>query len=714
MNLTMFHTKLVVHTYTALTLPFYAMYQRPWQKVKQSDTVYATSTVHEDRVTWRRNGPKGHFPTLKCSTYLEAFKLLDPSQKSVGYRNIINEKVEVDEEGPIIIDGKVLKKLVLSDTYNWMTAGEVLERVENIAKALHDLGVRKGDKIIIYDDAHVNWFFCSMAVAQVGAVVATLYPNLGSAGVTYGINQTKARYVITSEELKNKMLTKFIKDVPRIKNIIYFPRPTLSELEKDVDIPEHDVNLIPFDKFIEKGSKLPPIQFDLPKPDDLALIMYTSGTTSLPKAVMINHRMLMSNIKSMTMIAVDNRFNFEDTTVASFLPMSHIFGFVFNTFMFINGAKIGFATPQTMLDNSPANVPGQVGDFKLIKPTIFVAVPLVLERFQKAIYAQLNNRGYLAAPLFTFFIDYKTRWMARGFETPIIDKFLCAKIRNLFGSNLIYIGIGGAALHESIQKFTKSALNVKVFNAFGCTETTGGVYICNPDDLFFGVCGTPMDQVLAQLVDWPEGGYCTSDKPNPRGELLIGGEMVAGGYLDMDEETKEAFHTDENGVRWFHTGDIGEIDPVFGRLRIIDRKKDVTKLANGEFVSLGKIETGLRSSRYVENICVCNNMFSNHLVAIVSPNRRVVKELAKSINKAHLSHEERCEDEEIQTIVHASLKETGKKAGLKAKEIPVKIKLVSQEWTPENNLLTAAFKLKRKEVYKTYDHSIRQMFSSVK
>lgn len=109
-------------------------------------------------------------------------------------------------------------------------------------------------------------------------------------------------------------------------------------------------------------------------------------------------------------------------------------------------------------------MPGQLGDFRLINPSVIVVVPLVLERIQKEIYAKLNQRGSLAAPLFTYFMDYKNRWFQRGFQTPIIDYFICNKIRQEFGSNLSYIGIGGAALHSSIQAFTRSCLNVTLLN----------------------------------------------------------------------------------------------------------------------------------------------------------------------------------------------------------------------------------------------------------
>ena len=124
--------------------------------------------------------------------------------------------------------------------------------------------------------------------------------------------------------------------------------------------------------------------------------------------------------------------------------------------------------------------------------------------------------------------------------------------------------------------------------AYGCTETCAGVYSMLADDLTIGNCGTPFEGVYAKLIDWPEGGYTTKDQPNPRGELVVGGDTVANGYFKMPEETDEAFK-DENGTRWFFTGDIGEVDRVTGAIKIIDRKKDLSKLANGEYISLGKV-----------------------------------------------------------------------------------------------------------------------------
>lgn len=210
-----------------------------------------------------------------------------------------------------------------------------------IAKGLHDIGVKKGDNVVIYSDTSPDWFFTSMALAKLSAVTVTLYANLGDSAVIYGINQTKAKCVITSEELKEKMLT-YTDRISDIEHIIYYPRPKnappLPRIE-EIQIPEK-LKITSFTELTEKGAKMAPIEFKLPDPEDLALIMYTSGTTSLPKAVMINHRMLVSSIKSITTFFDNLDVDVDNMTMASFLPLSHIYGYVFNILLFISKSII--------------------------------------------------------------------------------------------------------------------------------------------------------------------------------------------------------------------------------------------------------------------------------------------------------------------------------------------------------------------------------------
>lgn len=232
------------------------------------------------------------------------------------------------------------------------------------------------------------------------------------------------------------------------------------------------------------------------------------------------------------------------------------------------------------------------------------------------------------------------------------------------------------------------------------------------NDISIGRSGVPYDSVKFYLKDWPEGGYSNEDKPNPRGEIVVGGDTVAQGYYKLPEETKEAFLVDDDGTRWFVTGDIGEIFPD-GTIKIIDRKKDLTKLGNGEFISFGRIESGLRASKFVENICICSSPFKDNIVAVISPNRPALLELANTLDKAHLSVEELCQDQQIIDRVLHSIKHVCTQLGFHSKETPTLLHLAKEEWTPDNNLLTAAFKMKRKNVHNFYKAEIDNMFGKL-
>ena len=147
--------------------------------------------------------------------------------------------------------------------------------------------------------------------------------------------------------------------------------------------------------------------------------------------------------------------------------------------------------------------------------------------------------------------------------------------------------VGGAPLSPELQALIKAAANVTLIQGYGATETLGAVLCMDFHDLSFGRVGAPLSGPKLKLIDWEEGGYRTTDKPNPRGEIVIGGTKVAMGYFQMEQLTKEAFY-EEDGTRWFITGDIGEVFPD-GTVKIVDRRSDLVKLQNGEFIALGKV-----------------------------------------------------------------------------------------------------------------------------
>jgi len=245
------------------------------------------------------------------------------------------------------------------------------------------------------------------------------------------------------------------------------------------------------------------------------------------------------------------------------------------------------------------------------------------------------------------------------------------------------------------------------------TETNACANICINADLRFGRIGRPLPGCDIQLVDWEEGNYTVEDRPYPRGEIVIGGSHVASGYFKMPELTASDFFIDETGKRWFRTGDIGEVHED-GVCKIIDRKKDLVKLQMGEYISLGKVESTLKLNNYVENICVYADSKQNSCIALVVPATNQILSLAKELGKdSGIQFEDACKDSDIQTRVTKEVQKQGMISNLSKYEIPVAVRLISDLWTPDSGLVTAALKLRRKNIQGFYQQCIDEMYNSI-
>merc|ERR1711872_131054 len=224
-----------------------------------------------------------------------------------------------------------------------------------------------------------------------------------------------------------------------------------------------------------------------------------------------------------------------------------------------------------------------------------------------------------------------------------------------------------------------------------------------------GDVGPPVQGVNIRLVDWEEGNYRVRDKPRPRGEVYIGGRNVAKEYYKMPEKTEEEFFDDDTGRRWFKTGDIGQVEED-GRLKIIDRKKDLVKLQFGEYVSLGKVESVLKGCPVVSNVCIFGNSSKSYVVAVVCPVKETLVELARKFGKESLEWEDMCADKDVTGAVLREIVNHGKHARLEKFEIPGAVTLTSIEWTPDTGLTTAAMKLKRKPLQDFYKDDLARMY----
>ncbi|KAG8232638.1 hypothetical protein J437_LFUL012598 [Ladona fulva] len=363
-----------------------------------------------------------------------------------------------------------------------------------------------------------------------------------------------------------------------------------------------------------------------------------------------------------------------------------------------------------MIDSSSKIKRGTKGDASVLQPSCMTAVPLILDRIYKGVNDKVANGGAFKRALFNFAYNYKYRWSKWGFDTPLLNRLVFGATRQLMGGRLRLVLTGGAPLSPDTHELIKVCLCVQVIQGYGLTETTSCATVMDRHDRRTGRVGGPTTVCDIRLVDWEEGNYRITDKPHPRGEIIIGGETVSPGYYKNPEKTKEDFF-EADGRRWFRTGDIGEIHED-GVIRIIDRKKDLVKLQLGEYVSLGKVETELKRSPLVENICVYGDPTKHYTVALVVPSQPHISQLCKSLGLGNLTFEEMCLKVEVEHAVLRELEAHGKKCKLEKFEIPAAVKLVSEVWSPDMGLVTAAFKLKRKDIQERYQTEINRMYAS--
>lgn len=326
-----------------------------------------------------------------------------------------------------------------------------------------------------------------------------------------------------------------------------------------------------------------------------------------------------------------------------YLPLAHILEMVAEVGSLVSGSCIGYGTPKTLSDAGVCIDPGTCrGDAPELRPTMLAgtfcllkttthqpfankAVPMIFDKIRSAVLAKVKATGGLKAKVFHYALARKILALERGNGAPFWDLLVFDALRKqLLGGRVRYMLSGGGPLSRATQVFMNVVMNCPVGQGFGLTEAVGVCTTVWPNDRSYGRVGAPIECNLIQLQDWEEGGYYVDPSkdpakgsPNPRGEILVGGANVTMGYYKLEEETKKSYFVDASGMRWFRTGDVGEMFPN-GTLQIVDRKKDLVKLSGGEYVSYGKLEPLLRESEYVDNGFIYANPLKSFCVAVIT------------------------------------------------------------------------------------------------
>ncbi|XP_028331447.1 long-chain-fatty-acid--CoA ligase 5 [Gouania willdenowi] len=577
--------------------------------------------------------------------------------------------------------------------YQWLRYKQVSERAELLGSGFLHKGLKPNSEtfIGIFAQNRPEWIIGELACYTYSMVAVPLYDTLGAEALVFIIDRAEISCVLcdTQSRAETLLQNRENEQTKVLKTIVVMDAFDPELVTRGAECGLEVVSMEDMEALgkIHRQKPIPP------SPEDLSIICFTSGTTGNPKGAMLTHQNVVSNaaavLQSFESAIVPTT---EDVSI-SFLPLAHMFERVVQTVAYGAGARVGFFQGDIRL------LPD---DMKTLRPTIFPVVPRLLNRVYDKV--QSGAKTPFKKWLLNFAVERKYGEVKEGIvrKNSIWDKLIFHKIQESFGGRVRVMVTGAAPISPPVLNFLRAALGCQIFEAYGQTECTAGCTFTTPGDATSGHVGVPLPCNYVKLVDVEDMSYFTS---NGEGEVCIKGKNVFKGYLKDPEKTTEAL--DEDG--WLHTGDVGKWLPS-GVLRIIDRKKNIFKLAQGEYIAPEKIENVYVRSEAVAQVFVHGDSLQATLVAIIVPDPEVLPEFAKKL-KCLGSLEELCKNTEVKKAIIADLTKLGREAGLKSFEQVKDVYLHPEQFTIENGLLTPTLKAKRAELKALFQPHIDKMYA---
>ncbi|CAH2078132.1 unnamed protein product [Thlaspi arvense] len=546
-----------------------------------------------------------------------------------------------------IVDGKPGK-------YVWQTYQEVYDIVIKLGNSLRSCGVKEEAKCGIYGANTPEWIISMEACNAHGLYCVPLYDTLGAGAIEFIITHSEVSIVFVEEKKISELFKTCPKATEYMKTVVSFGgvKPEHKEEAENFGLV-----IYAWDEFLKLGEGK---QYDLPikKKSDICTIMYTSGTTGDPKGVMISNESIVTLIAGVIRLlkSANVALSAEDVFL-SYLPLAHIFDRV----------------------------------------------------IEECLQQKLAAGGFFKKFLFDSAFSYKFGHMKKGQShveaSPLSDKLVFSKVKQGLGGKVRIILSGAAPLASHVESFLRVVACCHVLQGYGLTESCAGTFVSLPDELdMLGTVGPPVPNVDIRLESVPEMEY-DALASTPRGEICIRGKTLFSGYYKREDLTKEVLIDG-----WLHTGDVGEWQPN-GSMKIIDRKKNIFKLSQGEYVAVENLENIYGEVQAVDSVWVYGNSFESFLVAVANPNQHILEKWAAE-NGVSGDYSDLCQNAKAKEFILGELVKMGKEKKMKGFEIIKAVHLDPVAFDMERDLLTPTYKKKRPQLLKHYQSVIDEMYKT--